>query len=139
MKLIAICAATAALSAAFMQAGLAQTDSASPTRSEIKSETRAAERAHQLTPAGEAVYPPPVKQAPSKYTRGERKNATLTARKSGELIPAGDAGVEEKDAKDMARAPKSTKTRAQRKAETLAAAKAHQLIPAGEGPFTPTK
>ena len=139
MKSIAIRAAVAALSAAFIHAGLAQTNSAPLTRSEVKSETRAAERAHQLTPAGEAVYPPAVKQAPSKFTRGERKSATLLARKSGELLPAGDTAVEKKDARDMARAPRSTKTRAQRKAETLAAAKAHQLIPAGEGPFAPTK
>jgi hypothetical protein len=134
MNSIVIRAAIATLSVAFLQAGLGQTDAAPLTRSEVKAETRAAETSHQLTPAGEAVYPLPQKQPPSTYTRKQRKSTTLLARKSGDLLPAGDAAVENKAAKDLAHAPRSTKTRAQRKAETLAAAKAHQLIPAGEGP-----
>ena len=127
------------LSALCVQFSLAQTNDAPLTRSQVKEQTRAAERSNQLTPAGEGSSPVPAKEPRSSYTRAERKSATVQARKAGDLLPAGDSAVERKLAKDQAKAPRSTKTRAQRKSETLAAAKAHQLIPAGEGPLAPTK
>jgi hypothetical protein len=122
------------ISIAFTQSCFAQAASAPLTRSEVKTETRAAAKAHELIPAGEAIAPIPAKVPKSNYTRAQRKVDTLQARKNGDLSPVGDAADEERAAKQQARAPRSTKTRSQRKAETLAAAKAHQLIPAGEGP-----
>jgi hypothetical protein len=139
MKSIATCAAALTLWGACVQACFGQTEADPLTRREVKEQTRAAERAHQLTPAGEGSSPVPKREPRSTYTRAERKSTTLQARRSGDLFPAGDGGFEEKIAKDEARAPRSTRTRAQRKAETRAAAKAHQLIPAGEGPGSPSK
>jgi hypothetical protein len=92
--------------------------------SEVKAETRAAQKAHELLPAGEAAttIEKPIK---SIKTRSERKAETLAARKAGDLLPAG-----EKQGRPIPF--HSEKTRAQRKSETLAAAKAKKLIPAGE-------
>jgi hypothetical protein len=115
------------------QVSRAQASSDPVSRADVKAETRAAEKAGQLTPAGEGVPPMPQKQSKSSYTRAERKASTLQASKSGDLIPAGDAGQEKEIAVKEAKS-RSTKTRAERKAETLAARKAGQLIPAGEGP-----
>jgi hypothetical protein len=121
-----------------MHACMAQSASAPVSRADVKAQTRAAEKAGQLIPAGEGVSPVPEKQTKSNYTRAERKAATVEARKNGDLVPTGDAGEEEKIAKDETKA-RSTKTRADRKAETIAARRAGQLIPAGEGPTTPAK
>lgn len=128
----ALCMALAA------RTSLAQGPSAPLSRDEVKSETRAAEKARQLTPAGEGSSPIPPKQAKSSYTRAQRKAATAQARKNGELIPAGEVADDETIGKQTAKTP-STKTRAQRKAETIAARKAGQLLPAGEGPSAPPK
>lgn len=119
------------------QASFAQNDPAPASRAEIKAETRAAEKAGKLTPAGEGVKPTQPGGAQSTKTRAERKAETREARKTGELEPAGEAGDFKSD--QAARSATSTKTREQRKAETLAAAKAHQLTPAGEGPDSPKK
>ena len=116
----------------------AQAASEPVSRAEVKAETRAAEKAGKLTPAGEGIQPIPQKLPKSDYTRAERKASTVQARKSGDLVRAGDteqeAAVDKQDSKT-----KSTKTRAERKAETLAARKSGQLIPAGEGPSAQTK
>lgn len=114
---------------------LAQT--ASPSRAEIKAETRAAEKAGQLTPAGEGSPRSYIPTTPSTLTRAERKAATLQARKAGELRKPGPE-PEWKAARALARAP-STTTRAERKSSTLAAAKAGSLVPAGEGVDAPRK
>ena len=106
-----------------LQFGTALAQEAHPTRAEVKAQTRAAQKAHQLVPPGEGSLPErPFK--PQK-TRGDRKAETKIARQNGQLLPAGE--IEPK-------APPfhSEKTRAQRKAETRQAAKAGQLIPAGE-------
>jgi hypothetical protein len=102
----------------------------SPSRAEVKAQTRAAQRAGQLTPAGEGfrrVAPQPA----STKTRAARKAEALQARRAGEFQKAG-LEPEWKAARAAARVP-STTTRAQRKAATLAAARAGQLTPAGEG------
>lgn len=111
----------------FTQAAGAQTAS---SRAEVKAETRNAQKAGQLTPAGEGS-PKAAPQEPSSRTRGERKGETLQARKAGELRKAGEE-PEWKAGRVAARTP-STTTRAERKANTLAAARSGQLTPAGEG------
>ena len=128
---------TAALFTAslFCHAVMAQTSSAPVTRAEVKAETRAAEKAGQLTPAGQG---PQIKISPrSTKTREQRKAETLAARKAGELEPAGDAEVEIVDRQTAAQ--RSTVNRAARKAETRTQEKAGLLIPAGEGPGAPKK
>jgi hypothetical protein len=110
---------------------------ASPSRAEVKAETRAAEKAGQLAPAGEGSprsYAPPTA---SMRTRAERKAETLQAREAGELHRAGPE-PEWKAARAIARMP-STMTRAERKASTLAAAKSGRLIPSGERADAPRK
>jgi hypothetical protein len=110
-------------SAAFAQA------SAPLSRAEVKAETRAAEKAGQLTPAGEGSAPVTKSAATGpKITREQRKADTLQARKEGTLQPA---GVTQKT-DDAIRKQKSTKTRAERKAETMEARKKGELVPAGE-------
>lgn len=102
-----------------------------PSRQQIKSETRAAERAGRLTPAGEG----PIFGRPSlksTKTRAERKAETKQARAAGELEPAGDAVELKEDQIDRSRP--STVNRAERKAATRAAEKAGRLVPAGQGP-----
>lgn len=103
---------------------------ASASRAEVKAETRAAQKAGQLTPAGEGLREA-IPQAPSSRTRAERKAETLRARQLGELRKAG-LEPEWKAARAAALIPSVT-TRAERKASTAAAARAGQLTPAGEG------
>ncbi|HEV7577537.1 MAG TPA: DUF4148 domain-containing protein [Caldimonas sp.] len=117
------------------QAVMAQTSSAPVTRAEVKAETRAAEKAGQLTPAGQG---PQFKVSrKSTKTRAQEKAETLAARKAGTLEPAGDAEIEVVDR--QMEAQRSTVNRAALKAKTRAQEKAGQLIPAGEGPGAPTK
>jgi len=115
-----------------------QTDNARKSRIEVKEETKTAQKAHQLTPAGEGSTP--VAKAPSvrmTKTRSERKAETTQARSAGELMPAGEAGNLKQERATTS--SKSTRTRAERKAETLQAAKEHKLTPAGEGATGPSK
>ena len=130
----AIVTATAVLTASLLShAAIAQTSSVPLSRAEVKAETRAEEKAGELTPAGEG--PEFNDSTKSTKTRAQRKAETLAARKAGTLQPAGPAGSLKVDRQIQA-AP-SNKTRAQEKAETRAAEKADQLIPAGEGPDAP--
>ena len=124
-KLLAI----ATVAAAFSQLAFAQSES-SPSRAEVKAQTRAAQKAHELTPAGEGPIAEKPSRTRSTKTRAERKGETLQARNDGNLPrtgPAADLKVER-----AAYAVPSKKTRAERKTETLSAAKAGKLIPAGE-------
>lgn len=131
MKLLVLTSALT-LAAAYAQVAFAQSAEPSASRAAVKAETRAAGKAQQLAPAGDAAdFQKPTKSASSK-TRAERKAETIQARKDGTLRPAG-LGGEVMAERAAAKLPKSSKTRADRKAETLAAAKAHQLTPAGEG------
>jgi len=129
----------AAIAAAVFSSGTFAQDSAAPaSRAAIKAETRAAEKAGTLTPAGEGSPVDPSLSSRSTKTRAERKAETRQARKSGELMPAGE--VEDTKEERAELSPKhSSKTRSQRKAEVRADAKAGKLIPAGEGPTAPTK
>jgi hypothetical protein len=127
--------AAAAVAATFCwQSAMAQA-SAPLTRAQVKAETRAAEKAGQLTPAGQGSGPVTAAASGPAKTRAERKAETLEARKAGTLAPAGPN--QKADVADAAKKP--TKTRAERKAETLEAAKKGELVPAGEGTPAPKK
>jgi hypothetical protein len=115
------------------QSVLAQTtDATTPaappvSREERKAETAAANKAGQLTPAGQGpMAPTPSKK--STMTREQRKAQARADEKAGNMIPAGEGPV--------APTPtgKSTMTREQRKAQARADEKAGKMIPAGEGP-----
>ena len=129
----------AAMAAAVFSSGAFSQDGAAPaSRAAVKAETRAAEKAHKLTPAGEGSPVDPSLNVRSNKTRADRKAETRLARKSGELVPAGEAEeTKQQLAEDSSR--HFTKTRAQRKAEVRDDAKAGRLIPAGEGPTAPKK
>jgi hypothetical protein len=105
------------------------------TRAEVKSETRAAEKAGKLVPAGQG--PTFSVSTKSNTTRAKRKADTLAAEKAGEIPPAGDAEIAMRD--EATRAQKTTANRAERKARTRALEKSGGLIPAGEGPDAPRK
>ena len=127
--------AIAAAASLCAQSAFAQA-SAPLSRAQVKEETRAAEKAGQLTPAGQGGAPvaTSVASGPTK-TRAQRKAETMEARKAGTLAPAGP--TQKADVAEAARP--STKTRAQLKAETLEAKKKGELVPAGQGSPAPTK
>ena len=60
------------------------------TRAERKSETMAARKAGQLTPAGQGSGPVTAAAPGPAKTRAQRKAETLEAAKKGELVPAGE-------------------------------------------------
>lgn len=107
-----------------------QTDSTSPSRAEVKAQTRAANKAGQIT-SGEAT--PPEKQAPTVSTksRAQRKAETMESRRKGELLSPGEATYKTNMSQQGATA-KSNKTRAERKDETAEAVKEGKLGPVGE-------
>jgi hypothetical protein len=128
-------AATLLTASLLCHAAMAQTAAAPLTRAEVKAETRAEEKAGELTPAGQG---PQFKVSPtSTKTKAQSKAQTLAARKAGALEPAGDAEIQIVDRQTEAQ--RTTVNRASRKAETRAEEKAGQLIPAGEGPGSPRK
>ena len=132
---LALSAIVAAV-AVFSQSAFAQ--ASSPTRAEVKAETRAAEKSGKLTPAGEATPKSPAPAATSTKTRAERKAETKMARDAGALRPAGEAPDLKAEKEEKARA--TGKDRAVRKAETKAAVKAGETTPAGEAtPGVPKK
>ena len=108
----------------------AQAASEPVSREQRKAETAAANKAGQLTPAGQGGAPAAKPGAASGPTvsREQRKAETAAANKAGQLTPAGPGGAPQAK---TTQAP-STKTRAERKAETASAAKAGKLTPAGE-------
>ena len=107
------------------------------TREQRKAETAAANKAGQLTPAGEGGAPvsKSATTAGKPVDRAQRKSETAAANKARQLAPAGST----QKADDAERARKTTASREQRKAETAAANKAGQLTPAGEGSPAPKK
>ena len=128
-SVLPLCAACVA--AAFLcGAASAQTEPASPSRAEVKAQTRAANKARQLAPAGEGPSADPMAKSTSGKTKAERKAETLQARKEGKLAPAGLAGQLKVD-KAMA-AASSPRTKEERRSETRAANRARKMAPAGE-------
>ena len=108
--------------------GSAPAGTAPVTRDQRKAETAAANKAGQLTPAGQNG---PAMAAPTgpAMTSAERKAQAQSDAKAGQMAGAGDAAAHKPAAKT-----KSTKTRSERKAETAAANKAGN-IKSGEGSF----
>ena len=132
-RLLKAAAASAAI--ALCGAAFAQSDPTPLSRAEVKAQTRAAEKARQLTPAGQG---PQFKvSTASNKTRAQRKAETLAARRAHALQPAGEGDIQTADR--SVRAAPSTVDRAARKAETRRLEKAGQLVPAGEGPGSPRK
>jgi len=129
-------AALATVSALAWQCAAAQA-SGPVTREQRKAETAAANKAGQLTPAGQGGAPAakPAAASGSSVSRQQRKAETAAANKAGQLAPAGS--TQKADVADAARKP--TKTREQRKAETLEAKKKGELVPAGQGSPAPAK
>lgn len=127
--------AIAAVATALPSLALAQA-SAPLTREQVKEETRAAQKAGQLTPAGVGgARVSPSTATASTMTAEDHKAATLEARTKGEPAPAGAT----QQADVAAQKHKSTKLREQRKAEVLEARKKGELVPAGVGNLAPAK
>ena len=129
-------AVLATVSALAWQSAAAQA-SGPVTREQRKAETAAANKAGQLSPAGQGGAPvaKPAAASGSSVSREQRKAETAAANKAGQLAPAGS--TQKADVADAARKP--TKTREQRKAETLEAKKKGELVPAGQGSPAPAK
>jgi len=114
---------------------LAQAASAPLSREQVKQETRAAQKAGEMTPAGGGHPVSRSKQTHSSLTKEQRKAQTLEARKKGELQPAGST----QKADVAMQKQTSTKTREQGKAEVMDARKKGELAPAGGGGPAPSK
>ena len=129
MKTKLVLAAVAAAVAVFSQGAFAQ--ASSPSRAEVKAETKSAEKAGALTPAGQG--PGAMGKQPSTAsdkTRDERKMQTKSDIKAGATSPAGEASEMKMDKADKAKG--TDKTRAERKAQTKADVKSGKTQPAGE-------
>ena len=126
----------AAFALAFASTAYGQSDQ-SPTRAEVKAETRALEKSGKLIPAGEGGGLGTLKNFKSTKTRDQRKSETLQAARRHELQPPGAAGQWKYD--QALRAQPTTRSRPERKAETRLAEKERRLIPAGEGPDAPKR
>ncbi len=126
--------AAAAFAISLACPALVMAQASSPTRADVKAQTKQAVKERTTTPAGEAV--PDETKSPdtkSSKTRAERKAQTMEARKAGGLAPAGTSPDYPKGSKS-----KGDKTRAERKAEASQARKEGKLAPAGESP-SPSK
>jgi hypothetical protein len=126
-----------ALAIAVFCSGAAMAQDQAASRAEVKKETRAAEKAGSLTPAGEGSPITSDVNVKSTLTRAQRMEDALSARRDHQLAAAGDGSSYKADA--ALRALPTTRSRADRKAETRLAAKNHELTPAGQGPGSPTK
>jgi len=128
--LFQMAAATAV--AALIATGVFAQASAPLSRAAVKAETRAAESAGTLTPAGEG---PGAKGAGdtghSTKTTAEQKANTTMERKMGGLTPAGEGGAKPDH---MTKVRAHPRNRAVVKKETIAAERAGTLQPAGEAP-----
>jgi hypothetical protein len=117
----------AAAVALFAQGAFAQ--ASSPSRADVKAETKAAEKSKQLTPAGEGPGAMTSgNSAGSNTTKEARKAETKAAAKNKQLTSAGEGPGNMGNGASTG----STTTKEARKAETKAAAKKHELTPAGE-------
>ena len=134
-KFILVAALATAATLAWQSAAAQDSASAPVSREQRKADTAAANKAGQLTPAGQGGAPvsKSAATAGSAVSRDQRKADTAAANKAGQLAPAG--ATQKADVADAARKP--TKTREQRKVETDEARKKGELTPAGEG--GPTK
>lgn len=117
----------------------------SPSRSDVKAETQAAQSAGELAPAGPQPLPVGVakrpggndaKTVPSDKSRAAVKAKTKAAQAAGELAPAGVRPVRAAGhaGDDNAKTMPSHTSRAEVKSETKAARRSGDLVPAGEAP-----
>jgi hypothetical protein len=124
--------AAIAFAAVLAPVAYAATDTQPVSRTEVKEQTRAANKAGEMLPPGEAsaaektVLPPPTK------TREQRKAETLQANRNGALSDYGPNTYRTQNVAPREALAKSTKTRAEGKAETMQAAKAGKMMPPGE-------
>ena len=124
--------AAIAFAAVLAPVAYAATDTQPVSRAEVKEQTRAANKAGDMLPPGEAsaaektVLPPPTK------TREQRKAETLQANRNGALSDYGPNTYRTQNVAPREALAKSTKTRAEGKAETMQAAKAGKMMPPGE-------
>jgi len=95
----------------------------SPSRADVKAETKAAGKSGQLAPAGDRPTQQPSKS--SNTTREARKSQTKADQKAGNLAEAGESQSPQPS-------KSSETTRADRKAQTKADQKAGKIQPAGE-------
>jgi hypothetical protein len=120
----------AAAFAVFTQGAFAQ--ASSPSRADVKAETKAAEKSGKLTPAGEGPGAMTSGTAgPSDKTREQRKAQTKADAKAHNLTAAGEGPGAATSGGTRGDKTSST-TREERKAQTKADAKAGKLQPAGE-------
>ena len=91
MKTKLVLGAVAAAVAVFSQGAFAQAAS-SPSRADVKAQTKAAEKSGQLAPAGEAGDLKGTQPGKgSQVDKAQRKADTKAANKAGKLTPAGEA------------------------------------------------
>jgi hypothetical protein len=110
----------------------AAADTPPVSRAEVKEQTRAANKAGEMLPAGEAsAAAKTVLPAPTK-TREQRKAETLEANRNGALGDFGPNTYRTQNIAPREALAKSTKTRAEGKAETMQAAKDRKMMPPGE-------
>jgi hypothetical protein len=124
--------AAIAFAAVLAPVAYAATETQPVSRAEVKEQTRAANKAGDMLPPGEAsaaektVLPPPTK------TREQRKAETLQANRNGALSDYGPNTYRTQNVAPREALAKSTKTLAEGKAETMQAAKAGKMMPPGE-------
>ncbi len=124
----------------------------SPNRADVKAETRAAQSAGELAPAGQQPLPLGVatqpggdqaKTTPSDRSRASVKAKTKAAQSAGGLAPAGEqplpVGVATRPDGNQAKTTPSNRSRASVKAETKAAQGSGELVPAGQAPLPMNK
>jgi len=128
MRSITITALAAAACALVLQPAYAQGSASPLSRADVKAQTRAANEAGELAPAGALGPEREPKAAKSNKERAPVKAETRRLNKAGQLAPAGPLGPEREP-----QAATSNKERAPVKAETREAVKAG-TIPRGEAP-----
>jgi hypothetical protein len=125
-------ASMAAISFATALAPAAYADGTTAARVDVREQTRMANMAGELLPAGElnaADKPMPVTSTKS---LAQQKAETLAANRNGGLGSPGQNLYKGYNVAPRESFAHSTKTRAEHKTETLQATKNHQLMPAGE-------
>ncbi len=95
MRSITATALAAAFATLLLQTAYAADPATPASRAEVKAETRAAQKAGELKPAGTMSPEQEPKQAKSTKSRASVKAETRAANKAGELTPAGQSSPAE--------------------------------------------
>ena len=120
-----------AFAAGIAPAAYAITDNAPTSRTEVKEQTRAANRAGQLV-AGEEDMANKARMPASTRTREQRKTETLAANKNGGLGSPGQSSYRTYNVSQREQLARSTKSSVEGKAQTMQAVKDHSMLGAGE-------